>query len=428
LDVRAMPPLTVLAVETVAAYHPQSLQITDVRTVLLTGPCTRDPYLLELRKLRSAAFIEIVTDTEFIGIGETYAGYFCPEVIPEIVAFFRPVLLGQNVEDIPALWKRMYHCGNFWCRVGVGASTLAGIESALWDLKGKLEGVPVYHFLGGSKHEKLFCYATGGPSNYPKERLGQKIDHYRSLGFNAVKLGVGHVTNGEFGVDQDPQQAADFEADKLHFVRSHAGAEMGLMLDGHMGNSPAATWRLDTALAVAKALDPFHLIFFEEPLHYTDLQGYAALCPAVETPIAGGECLTAECEWQVFVEKHCFDIGQPDAAYLPGMHQFMRVAAMLQEGGSKIATHAWGAAGALMQNIHCGFAAENTLILEIPPDFGELHSELLLDGSFTLKDGFVLPPRQPGLGIRLTDEIKRKYPFVPGSGEFNSVPGKVLVD
>jgi L-alanine-DL-glutamate epimerase-like enolase superfamily enzyme len=404
------------------------LQITDVKTVLLTGPCTRDPYLLEQRKLRSAAFIEIVTDTEFIGIGETYAGYFCPEVIPEIVAFFRPILLGQNVEDIPALWNRMYHCGNFWCRVGVGASTLAGIESALWDLKGKLEGVPVYHFLGGSKHEKLFCYATGGPSNYPKERLGQKIDHYRSFGFNAVKLGVGQVTDGEFDVYEDPQQAADFEADKLEFVRRHAGMEMGVMLDGHMGNSPTATWKLDTALAVAKALDPFHLIFFEEPLHYTDLEGYAALCPAVETPIAGGECLTAECEWQVFVEKHCFDVGQPDAAYLPGMHQFMRVASMLHQRGSKIATHAWGAAGALMQNIHCGFAAENTLILEIPPDFGELHSELLLDGSFTLKDGFALPPQQPGLGIRLTDEIKRKYPFIPGSGEFNSVPGKVLVD
>ncbi len=169
----------------------RSLQIKDVRTVLLTGPCTRDPFLLEMRKLRSAAFVEIVTDTEHTGIGETYAGYFCPEVIPKIVAFFRPILIGQNVDDIPALWARMYHCGNFWCRVGVGASTLSGIEAALWDLKGKLEGVPVYQLLGGRKHEKLPCYATGGPSNYPKDRMAQKIDHYLSLGFKACKLGVG---------------------------------------------------------------------------------------------------------------------------------------------------------------------------------------------------------------------------------------------
>lgn len=404
------------------------MRITDIRTVLLTGPCTGDPFLLEMRKLRSAAFIEIVTDTEHIGFGETYAGYFCPEVIPEIVTFFRPILLGQNVEDIPSLWNHMYHCGNFWCRVGVGASTLAGIESALWDLKGKLEGVPVYHFFGGTRHEKLACYATGGPSNYPKNRLGKKIDHYLSLGFKALKLGVGQVADGEFFVDQDPQRAADFEAEKLQFVRQHGGEEIAVMLDGHMGNSPTATWNLDTALAVARSLEPFHLTFFEEPLHYTDLEGYAALCRAVQTPIAGGECLTAACEWQVFVEKECFDVGQPDAAYLTGLQQFMQVAAMLERCGRKIATHAWGAAGALMQNIHCGFAAPNTLILEVPPDFGPLHSELLLDGSFTLKDGCVLPPQQPGLGIRLTPGIKQRYPFIPGSGEFNSVPGKVLVD
>ena len=117
------------------------MKITDVRTVLLTGPCTGDPFLSELRKWRSAAFIEIHTDDpDLIGLGETYAGYFCPEIVPETVEFFKPILLGQNVDDIAELWQRMYHCGNFWCRVGLGASVLSGIEAALWDLKGKLEG------------------------------------------------------------------------------------------------------------------------------------------------------------------------------------------------------------------------------------------------------------------------------------------------
>ena len=119
------------------------MKITDVKTVLLTGPNTNDPFLSEARKLRSAAFIEIETDTEFVGIGETYAGYFCPEMVPEIVGFFKPILLGQNVDDIDALWQRMYHCGNFWCRVGLGAIVLTGIEAALWDLKGKIENRPV---------------------------------------------------------------------------------------------------------------------------------------------------------------------------------------------------------------------------------------------------------------------------------------------
>jgi L-alanine-DL-glutamate epimerase-like enolase superfamily enzyme len=80
-----------------------------------------------------------------------------------------------------------------------------------------------------------------------------------------------------------------------------------------------------------------------------------------------------------------------------------------------------------MQNIHAGFAAANTCILEIAPDYAGLHSEVI-DGGLVMKDGYVLPPDRPGFGIVLTDEIKRRYPFQPGSGEFNSVPGKILKD
>ena len=84
------------------------MKITGVRTTLLTGPCTNDPFLSEARKLRSAAFIEVITDGPHLGLGETYAGYFCPEAVPAIVEFFKPILVGQNVDDIPELWRRMY--------------------------------------------------------------------------------------------------------------------------------------------------------------------------------------------------------------------------------------------------------------------------------------------------------------------------------
>ena len=106
-----------------------------------------------------------------------------------IVDFFKPILIGQTVDDIPELWRRMYHCGNFWCRVGLGTVVLNGIEAALWDLKGKLLDQPVHQLLGGCKHDRLPCYATGGPSNYPKPRLAAKADHYFSLGFRGMKVG-----------------------------------------------------------------------------------------------------------------------------------------------------------------------------------------------------------------------------------------------
>ena len=121
----------------------------------------------------------------------------------------------------------------------------------------------------------------------------------------------------------------------------------------------------------------------------------------------------------------CFDIGQPDASFTGGLSTVTEVAALLAARDRAIATHAWGAGGSLMQNIHVAFACPNTTIVEIPPDYGPLHSEILGE-SFQMRDGFVFPPDTPGLGIVLTEKTKARFPFIPGSGEFNSVPGKDL--
>lgn len=404
----------------------RSHEIVDVQTTLLTGPCTNDPYMQAAREVRSAAFVEVTLADGTVGIGETYAGYFFPECVPSLVDFFSPILIGQTVDDIDQLWNRMYHCGNFWCRVGLGLAVLNGIEAALWDARGKLEGKPVYELLGSARHASLPCYATGGPSNYPLETLAEKVEHYVSLGFTGVKLGVGGLSNEQgFFCSMEPSQAADFEAEKLAFIRQRFGGDLTAMLDGHMGNSPSGVWDVEAASAVVRSLGPFKLFFLEEPLHYTDVSGYAQLRATSSIPIAGGEALTGVAEWRTFIERECFDIGQPDASFTGGLLQVLEVARLLAEQGRTIATHAWGAGGSLMQNIHCGFAASNTAMLEIPPDFGPLHAEIVGE-SFRMEAGRILPPQTPGLGVTLTEDLKRRFPFVPGSGEFNSVPGKIM--
>ena len=404
------------------------MKITDVKTVLLTGPNTNDPFLTESRKFRSAAFIEIYTDTEHIGLGETYAGYFLPESVPSIVEFFKPILIGQNVDNVEDLWQRMYHSGNFWCRVGLGLSVLNGIEAALWDLKGKLEQKPVHEMLGGVKHTRLLAYATGGASNYPLGKLASKIDYYLELGFRAFKVGAGsfNVDDG-FLLETSPQAAAEFEVSKLEHIRTLVGKDIGIMIDGHMGNAPTGLWDLETATAVLKAVEPFNLLFFEEPLHYTNINGYSELCKRTTVPVAGGECLTGTTEWSTFIEKDCFDIGQPDAAFTGGLSTVVKIAGMLAGRNRTIATHSWGAGGSLMQNIHAAFACINTTIVEVPPNYGPLHSEVIGE-SFQMENGFVLPPDKPGLGIVLRIETKEKFPFIQGSGEFNDVPGKNLAE
>src|SRR5262245_35481396 len=197
----------------------------------------------------------------------------------------------------------------------------------------------------------------------------------------------------------------------VEFFKPILVGDLKIMLDGHMGNCSAATWDLGVAQAVMKAVEPFDLFFFEEPLPYTDPWGYAELCRSTTIPIAGGECLTAAYEWRVFADHDAFDIGQPDGAWTGGLGEFVKVAAMLEGRGRKIATHSAGAGGALMQNLHCAFACANTVVCEILPALGPLHCEIVGD-SFVFKEGEILPPEKPGLGIELTDRVKHRYPFV----------------
>ena len=402
------------------------MQITDVRTVLLTGPSTNDPYLGRTR--RSAAFVELLTDTELTGLGETYAGYFLPEAVPPIVDFYRPILVGQDVSSVPVLWSRLFHSGRYWARTGLGLAVITALDAAMWDLRGKQLGVPVFELLGGRKHDDLLGYATGGGSVYPTERLADKIDFYLGLGFRAFKLGTGASTpEGEDYIFTEAAAAADFEARKLEFVRGHVGKEVKVLLDGHQDNLSVPGWDVGTARAVVDAVEPFDLFLFEEPLPYTDPWGYGELRKANSVPIAGGETLTGLQEWRVFAEQDAFDIAQPDAAFSGGLGEFMRIAALFEARGRRIATHSWGAGGALMQNIHCAFAAGNTAICEVPPAMGPLHTEIVGD-SFQMRNGRILPPETPGLGMVLPDAVRDRFTFVPGSGEFNPVPGKDLTD
>ncbi|HET8522971.1 MAG TPA: mandelate racemase/muconate lactonizing enzyme family protein [Thermomicrobiales bacterium] len=403
------------------------MKITDVKTVMLTGPMTNDPSKPAARRFRSAAFIEIHTDTEHVGIGETYLGYQFPEVVPIVVDFFKPIICAAENLDIHTLRQRMFDCCAYWGRVGIGPTVISGIEAALWDLKGKLYGLPVYELLGGRCHDRLPAYATGGVSNWPLDRLFAKVDHYLELGFTGFKVGAGYFEESTQTMNppMGASETAEFEAKKVAALRDHVGKDVRILLDGHMGfRHGAAQWDLPTAQKVLAAVEPYDLFFFEEPLPYTDPHGYGELCRTSAVRVAGGESLTSFEEFRQFADAESFDIAQPDSAWI-GMTDFLDVGRRFALQHKWVASHAWGSGSAVMQNIHAAFATPNTLILEMPPAAGPLHTEVWGD-SLQMNDGFVLAPTTPGLGVHLTDELKAKYPFVPGTGEFVSVPGKIL--
>jgi len=413
------------------------MKITRVRTVLCTAP-QRDIFMLS-RIRRSAAFVVIETDTELTGLGETYAGYFVPELVPGIVEFYAPILEGQSPLEVDVLCRRMFTAGKFWARVGLGSIVLSGIEAALLDLKGKTLGVPVYELLGGRCHDSLPCYATGGPTPYERGQLEGKVEQYLGLGFRAVKLGAGrHRPGHPFVASRTAHEARDVEVDKAEFLLKRFGDSFQLMLDAHMDNLGEADhiWNLPTAQLVLKALEAYPIGFFEEALPYTDMRAYAALRASTSITVAGGECLTSLEEWRDWLESGPFGLAQLDASFMGGIMNFIKIARVCELRGVAVATHAWSATPGVAANLHAAFACRNTAILEFAayhPSRRELNTHIeapLLTDLWVeppeLKDGRLRLPSTPGLGVRLPDGFAERYPFQPGSGEFSSVKGKIL--
>jgi len=416
------------------------MKIISVQTILCSAP-QRDLYMTG-RTMRSAAFIIIETDSGHRGIGETYAGYFVPEMVPEVVAFYEPILTGADPLRVDVLQRRMFIAGKFWGRVGLGSIVMSGIEMALLDLKGKILALPVYELLGGRCHETLPCYATGGPSNWPQEALQAKVAQYLSLGHRRVKLGAGRYQKGCDVIlpGRTPQEAADIEIEKAEFLVRNFGSDFRLLLDGHMDNlgEKDHIWDEATAAAVLQALEPFPVDFFEEPLPYTDRRAYRSLRRRTSITVAGGECLSSLEEWRDWLMDEPFGLPQLDASHMGGLGNFMKVAHWCEMAGLPIATHAWSATVGVAANLHAAFACRNTAMVEMaayhpsePKRNSHIEAPLLTElweVPPSLSDGNLCLADTPGLGIRLPDDLAERYPFIRGTGEFNPVKGKRLLN
>ena len=172
------------------------------------------------------------------------------------------------------------------------------------------------------------------------------------------------------------QAAVDTEVGKATLLRDTFGAEAGLLLDGRMGHREGQQRSdIKTAGAVLHALEPFGLTFFEEPLRYDDVAGYAELTRSTTIPIAGSEQPLDGRGVRRLPDRDAFAVAQPDAAWL-GIDGFVQVATQFGQNGRQVAPHAWSGVVGVMQNVHAAFACPNTLIVEIPPAAGPLHAEL----------------------------------------------------
>ncbi|HVA86273.1 MAG TPA: mandelate racemase/muconate lactonizing enzyme family protein [Candidatus Saccharimonadales bacterium] len=376
---------------------------------------------------KSSALVRIETDAGITGIGEIILGYFAPEAVPTLVEYYIPHLIGKDPLKSGALWSRMYESSKWWGRSGAAVSVISGIDIALWDIKGKALGVPVHTLLGGLMHDRMPVYASIGGSPHDLDEAASAVRRWVDQGFRAVKLG--QFSNDQFTYDDvegvyinrpSTAELAEDAAARFRKLREAFGPEVDFIIHNHMGSQAwPLPMNLNEAVRVLQALEPMGLLFAEEPLPYEDIPGYRMLRQRTSTPIAGGEMLAGLHEFQAFLRADALDIVQPDVSFCGGITTTWEVMKLASANFVRTALHMGGSFGpAYAAGLHLSFAHRDAFILETLPVAMPTIRDLLLF-PLELVDGTFGPPPSdlPGLGVDLTEEHLRKYPFVPGSGE-----------
>lgn len=398
------------------------MKITNVITHLLTARWVDDPSFPQ--SLHSTAIIRIETDAGIDGLGELTWGYFAPDAVPAMVDYFKPVLIGRDPLQLSAVTRALCDDSVWWARSGAGKSVISGIELALWDLQGKALKVPVWQLLGGAVRERIPVYASGGPALWPLDELMRKIEHYQSLGYRTAKLSTNYYKLPPPGDHQTRMTAVPFPfAKKLEVLhegftrlRREFGADMDFAIDGHQGGVPNPI-PVSEAVSIAETLAPFRLRFYEEPLAYTNLPGYAELRSRSRIPIAGGESLCGLDQFHDLIARGGVDVIQPDIGFVGGLAETVRIMHHAEAHNLSTAIHTGASMGpSLAASWHLAAAAHSVDWLEHVQAASSIQRDILID-DFKVTDGKVGLPTAPGLGVSLPADVIEKYEFVPSSGE-----------
>ncbi|MEC9309500.1 MAG: mandelate racemase/muconate lactonizing enzyme family protein [Chloroflexota bacterium] len=321
------------------------MKITDIEAIVMVWPSPEHEFWTALRPAGgySELVIRIHTDNGIVGIGEAHGsglpfpgiykkgpdGQIYPEGASKIVIdLLKPMLIGQDPRDTERLWDEMFKLNHSigWATHGWGRpqimTAIAGIDIALWDIKGKAANMPVYQLLGGTRN-RVPCYVTGGYYQEGKtiSDLVSECESYVDMGFNAIKLKIGHVSLRE-----------DFS--RIKAVRDSLGYDIDIMLDVNEG------YDVFTAIESARMMAPLQIRWLEEPVHWYDsIEGLAQVAASTDIPIASGE--SAANRWQArdLILRGGIKIMQFDCTRHAGITECLKVASMCATQNIKLAPH-----------------------------------------------------------------------------------------
>ncbi len=281
-----------------------------------------------------------------------------------------PLLQGADPTRIEALWNRMWWHLHFIGRGGLASFAIAAADVALWDMAGRRAGQPLWRMLGGAS-DRVMAYAGGIDLQFTLDALLAQSDDFRAQGFHAIKMKLGRDRLSE-------------DVARVAAMREHLGDDFPLLADANM------RWRVDQAVRAAQSLQPYGLVWLEEPTIPDDIAGHVTILRDGGVPIATGENYHSVHEFQHIMAAGGVSFPEPDLATLGGITPFMKVAHMADAMNLPVTSH-----GVHDLHVHLLAAVPNASYLEAH-GFG---LDRFIEHPMVLEDGMAIAPDRPGHGI-----------------------------
>ena len=370
-----------------------NVKITDVETIYL-----RMPRVKELCDSgQDALLVRVHTDAGITGLGEVDSaplavkGAIDGPFSHTTACGLREIVLGEDPFETGYIWHKMYRMSIYGGRRGVGLHAMSGIDMALWDIKGKALGLPIWKLLGGGFHKRIRAYASTLFGATPKE-TGERARRFRDRGFTAVKFGWEPM-----GEDEQTDIALVREA------RKGLGDDADLMIDAGL------VWDAKTALRRARSFSDYNIYWLEEPLLPDDYHGYAKLSQATDVRIAAGEEESCRKTFLELMDVGKVDIIQVDLTRVGGFTEAMKIASLAADRGIPVVNHGFTTYVNVAAALHFLNAIPSSFIAEFVAEEGTTLRDCITHQKIVARDGYLDIPNEPGLGIELNEEAIGRF-------------------
>ena len=390
------------------------MKITNVSTAVIAG---NFPWVL----------VRVDTDTGVSGLGEAYWG----AGVAELVHKAKPLLIGQDPTNIARLFDIMVRClSGEGSQAGATVTAISGIEIALWDLLGRAHKLPISTFFGGRFRDKIRIYAdchagdTPDPADYAK-----KAREVVAEGFTAIKFDLDTPNPHTLDTSDDPSPRRRWYepfnriigsgemawmVDVVRAVREAVGAEVMVAMDAHW------KFNVNDAIKLAQALEPFDLLWLEDPVPPENIEAQRHVTHSTRTPICTGENLYRKHGYRELIEKQAARIIAPDIPKMGGLMEAKKVADHADLYYIPIAPHNVASPIGTVAGAHVCAAMNNFLVMEYHAHDVPWWSDLVTGGG-KIVDGYIHLNDRPGHGLTLNEDVARAH-LAPGSSYFGDTP------